>query len=258
MSKIAFNSNPLGTGTFTIASPNSNSDRTFTLPDTTGTVLTSAGGTVTGKLVAQGGFDIPSQHIGFNRNINNGVIYNSANHAFQITNYNNSHPTANTLAFEVYNGSGGALGSAIQIRGSLGGLVQFPLQPGFRSGSSTFNGTTGIASNYASSGGNTGGMAFNYRNSGHFNTSTGRFTAPVTGKYLICAHYAKDDGAERRAIGWLYINGSNRGEWVESWGQYDDTNGAIVESLAVNDYVEFARHPGITYDRVIASIDFLG
>lgn len=217
-----------------------------------------AGDTMTGALVAQGGINLTTTHIGFNRNTATGAIYTSANHAFQITHYNNSHPTPNTLAFECYNGSGGGLGNAIQIHGSLGGAVRFPLQPGFRSGSSTFDGTTGIASNYASSGGNTGGMAFNYRNSGHFNTSTGRFTAPVTGKYLICAMYGKDDGAERRSIGWLYINGSNRGEWVESWGTYDDTNGAIVESLAVNDYVEFARHPAIPYDRIVASIDFLG
>lgn len=33
MSKITLSSNPSGTGTFTIASPNSNTDRTLTLPD---------------------------------------------------------------------------------------------------------------------------------------------------------------------------------------------------------------------------------
>jgi hypothetical protein len=40
MSKIALASNVDGTGTFTIASPNSNSDRTLTLPDAAGTVDT--------------------------------------------------------------------------------------------------------------------------------------------------------------------------------------------------------------------------
>ena len=38
MSRIAFNGNALGTGTVTIASPNTNSDRTVTLPDATGTI----------------------------------------------------------------------------------------------------------------------------------------------------------------------------------------------------------------------------
>ena len=41
MSKIALTPNASGTGTFTIAAPNSNTDRTLTLPDEAGTVLTS-------------------------------------------------------------------------------------------------------------------------------------------------------------------------------------------------------------------------
>jgi hypothetical protein len=42
MSKIALTPNASGSGTFTIASPNSDTDRTLTLPDEAGTVLTSA------------------------------------------------------------------------------------------------------------------------------------------------------------------------------------------------------------------------
>jgi hypothetical protein len=42
MSKIALSGNALGTGTFTIASPDSSTDRTLTLPDNSGTVLTNA------------------------------------------------------------------------------------------------------------------------------------------------------------------------------------------------------------------------
>jgi hypothetical protein len=41
MSKIALEPNVAGTGTFSIAAPNSNTNRTLTLPDETGTVLTS-------------------------------------------------------------------------------------------------------------------------------------------------------------------------------------------------------------------------
>ena len=50
MTKIAISPNASGTGTFTIAAPNSNTDRTFTLPDATGEVLTTAGGTFTGPI----------------------------------------------------------------------------------------------------------------------------------------------------------------------------------------------------------------
>lgn len=42
MSKIALSGNASGTGTLTIAAPNTNSDRTLTLPDNSGTVITTA------------------------------------------------------------------------------------------------------------------------------------------------------------------------------------------------------------------------
>ena len=41
MSKISLSGNSSGTGTLTIASPNTNSDRTLTLPDSTGTIATA-------------------------------------------------------------------------------------------------------------------------------------------------------------------------------------------------------------------------
>ena len=43
MSKIALSPNASGTGVFTITSPSGNTDRTLTLPDEAGTVLTTAG-----------------------------------------------------------------------------------------------------------------------------------------------------------------------------------------------------------------------
>ena len=43
MSKIALQGDASGTGTFTIASPNSNTDRTLTLPDGAGTIATTNG-----------------------------------------------------------------------------------------------------------------------------------------------------------------------------------------------------------------------
>ena len=42
MSKISLTPDASGTGTFTIASPNSNTDRVLSLPDQTGTILTTA------------------------------------------------------------------------------------------------------------------------------------------------------------------------------------------------------------------------
>ena len=45
MSKVSLAGNASGTGIFTIASPNSNTDRTLTLPDSTGTLLNTASNT---------------------------------------------------------------------------------------------------------------------------------------------------------------------------------------------------------------------
>jgi hypothetical protein len=50
MSKVAIIGNTSGTGVFTVASPNSNTDRVLTLPDETGTVLTGVSSLVAGNL----------------------------------------------------------------------------------------------------------------------------------------------------------------------------------------------------------------
>ena len=56
MSNVKIEGNASGTGTFTIAAPNSNTDRTLTLPDEAGTVLTSvsdvAASALTGDIAA--------------------------------------------------------------------------------------------------------------------------------------------------------------------------------------------------------------
>ena len=49
MSLIKLQGNASGTGAFTIAAPNGNTDRTLTLPDNTGTILTSASTSVLPK-----------------------------------------------------------------------------------------------------------------------------------------------------------------------------------------------------------------
>jgi len=58
MSKVAIQGNASGTGTFTIAAPNSNTDRTLTLPDEAGTVVTTAGADFTGDVTTTGNIGI--------------------------------------------------------------------------------------------------------------------------------------------------------------------------------------------------------
>ena len=77
MSKIANTPNASGTGTFTIAAPNSDTDRTLTLPDEAGTVLTSASSipatSLSGNVAIEASKSMPffmQARTGSNQNIN--------------------------------------------------------------------------------------------------------------------------------------------------------------------------------------------
>lgn len=99
MSRIAFNGNPLGTGTVTIASPNTNSDRTVTLPDATGTLITNSGteaisaasltvsgASTTGSLTVNSNNISAVNSLGFrNRLINGGMVIDQRNNGAAVT-----------------------------------------------------------------------------------------------------------------------------------------------------------------------------
>ena len=89
----------------------------------------------------------------------------------------------------------------------------------------------------------------------NFNASTGVFTAPVTGKYLIMGTWSQDANTGR-TIGTLSFNG-NYEEWVESNNQYNDVTGARVRVLATNDTVSFGRQ-GTALSAIAISIWLLG
>lgn len=64
MSKVQLQGNASGTGIFTIASPNSNTDRTLTLPDSSGTLATTAAGSVTRTMLGSlGAVDLVAQTV---------------------------------------------------------------------------------------------------------------------------------------------------------------------------------------------------
>lgn len=79
MSKVQLQGNANGTGIFTIASPNSNTDRTLTLPDNTGTVVTTgSSGAVTASMLASSldlsGKTVITPFVGFYAYLNASVI----------------------------------------------------------------------------------------------------------------------------------------------------------------------------------------
>ena len=89
MSKIALSGNASGTGTFTLAAPNSNSDRTLNLPDEAGTVLTSAStvasSQITGALNATGSAPIYAARAWVNFNGTGTVAIRGSGNVSSIT-----------------------------------------------------------------------------------------------------------------------------------------------------------------------------
>ena len=144
-----------------------------------------------------------------------------------------------------------AVGTAVTMVSKFGvntsGHVTKPYQPSFyarNSGAESDTTITWIGSgspyfNNADSAGNT-----------HFNASTGRFTAPVTGKYVFAASIMSDN-TNRSYHYWYFTKNGSQATTVHhshsnSGESYRTTSGTAVLSLAANDYVTIYIY-GTTY-----------
>jgi len=117
-----------------------------------------------------------------------------------------------------------------------GGIVTAPNQPAFWGFSQTINGS-GVFTNYE------GAPSAHWLKPGlvntgsFFNTGTGLFTAPVTGRYHITGGMHSYDNTSTRKIMNLIINGVFKGEFCETTGPYDDQSTSVILNLTQNDTV---------------------
>jgi hypothetical protein len=114
MSKVAITGNASGTGTFTLAAPNSNTDRTLTLPDEAGTVLTNSstvlasGLNVTGSNVSNMGLELIASATASNGDASVNFTSLDNNYAAWYVYCHSVFPSSNadTFAVRVYDSTG--------------------------------------------------------------------------------------------------------------------------------------------------------
>ena len=80
------------------------------------------------------------------------------------------------------------------------------------------------------------------------NTSTGVITIPEDGIWIFSGFYCNAVNADQRNIGVFWVNNTYYGEWVESYGRYDDTSTTRIMKLDANDTIRFGRNPGLPYN----------
>jgi hypothetical protein len=131
-------------------------------------------------------------------------------------------------SFIWFNNSGGSATERMRINSS--GQVTIPSQPAFSASLSTNQSITAATNtklNYNSVEFNTGG---------HFNTANNRFTAPLTGRYLITITNNYTSSGQVHSN--IFVNGGNVNDGWSDSGTGTANSQTRIFSLNANDYVE--------------------
>jgi hypothetical protein len=203
-------------GTVTLSAPAVAGTTTLTLPSANGTLVTTASGqtltspTISGvSTFAAGTAAAPA--ITTTGDTNTGMFF----------------PAADTIAF--------AEGGTEAMRLDSGGRVTMPFQPSFSVFDLTFpSGTSGVG---------TGGNVVSNIGS-YYNSSNGRFTAPVAGSYLFnLSVQAFNSGSTTYVNVALLVNASTSyGNFVTGYGgtynNHTQVTGSVILYLNANDYAQ--------------------
>jgi hypothetical protein len=132
--------------------------------------------------------------------------------------------SSDTGYFAFVNGTGAG---TERMRIDSAGRVTMPYQPHARASrnSGTVSGNTVVVFNFADE--NVAGM---------YNTSTGRFTAPVAGRYLF-SHGLFSQNGYAAWVAWR-VNGVNIATTYQNANNYDSVAGSIVLTMNAGDYAD--------------------
>jgi len=259
MSKVSIEGNANGTGNFTIAAPNSNTDRTLTLPDEAGEVVVTDGTTLavdnTNDRVGIG-TSSPAEPLHVIGTIRSNTS-STGNFNFYATStgggayriYPDDATTANPTWLYQSNSSedqAWVIGGVERMRLNSSGIVTKPNQPSFAGNLGGSNLTTGTTVTLF--------PVSTYHNIGnHFDSSAGnyKFTCPVDGVYLFsCTTLAQPgSGATNWARVYLQKNGSS---WLDAlgdqgtYGAYQRISFSVIVEASANDYFQFSGHGNST------------
>jgi len=194
-------------GTVTLAAPAVSGTTTLTLPTTSGTIVTTSGA----QTIEFAGGSASTPSITTSGDTNTGIFF----------------PAADTIAF--------AEGGTEAMRLNSSGIVTTPFQPSFSVFDLTFpSGTSGAG---------TGGTVISNVGS-YYNSTNGRFTAPVSGTYLFnLSVQAFNSGSTTYVDVTLKVNGSTTyGTFVTGYGgtynNHTQVTGSVIIYLNATEYAQ--------------------